>query len=468
MKHIKANNPSIRLSRAVQRTVMAMACVASMHVCATDAQPADGYLGRLLFSDDGEAKTGIKLGGWTQIGAVLKETKGQQGGLGNSPIVLARDNGIQLNQIYVYLSKDIRSNIIPRVTPSPAPVFDDYSFGFQVDILYGRDGQPLQTFGWDDKWGVNAPGNHDPARAGRDRQDFLVNPQAYIQGYVPWGLGATFMLGNFMSPLGNEIGFHFQPGPNIFYSHTYAFAAAPIKHTGLLVDVNILKDDAYGLLAGEFGIVNGWSNFQDNNKKPAYLGGLRYRTPDMATWVDYEFMTGAAQSSMSRLLVDSRNANVPLTRVMSPRPQNKTQHFLIIAHDWNKKWRGQAAYNYGKQKGDGGSDTIDILSGAGFKGATWQGLEARLLYAINEQLSVAARIEKFQDRDGFALFPGTAGIRSDFNAVTIGTQWWANKHTLFRPEIRHDWQSSNNGAKAFNNGLSDRQTSLNADLLVYF
>jgi hypothetical protein len=76
-------------------------------------------------------------------------------------------------------------------------------------------------------------------------------------------------------------------------------------------------------------------------------------------------------------------------------------------------------------------------------------------------------VETFQDRDGFALFPNTM-VKGDFNAVTIGAQWWMHKHVLFRPEIRQDWQSHNNGVKAFNNGLSERQTSLNADVIVYF
>lgn len=440
----------------------------SVPAFASDNQPADGTLGRLLFGDDFGAASMMRFGGWAQVGAVLKESKGQQAGLGNSPIVLARDRGLQLNQLYLYLEKDIRTNIIPRATPTPAPVFENYSFGFHVDALYGRDGQPLQTFGLDDRWGVNNPGNSNTTKAASDRQNFLIMPQAYVQAYMPWGLGTSVIAGNFMTPIGNEIGFHPQPGPNIFYSHTYSLAAAPIKHTGILAATNLMKSDNFGLLAAEFGVVNGWSNFEDNNNKPAYIGALRYRTPGMDTWVDYEFMTGDSQSTMGRLLVDARDANVPVTRVMSPRGQKKTQHFLTLAHDWDEKWHAQIGFNYGKQNGDGAADTIDIISGPGFNGATWKGVEARIKYSVTDQLAIAARVEKFQDRDGFALFPNTVGVKSDYNAVTIGAQYWVNKHLLFRPEIRHDWQSKNNGAKAFNNGLDEKQTSLSADVIFYF
>lgn len=448
-------------------------CLAVASCCATSAladdnQPVDGSLGRWLFGDDFGAADMLRVGGWIEAGAVLKQADGAPRGLGNSPIVLARDRGLQLNQAYLYVEKDIRTNVITRATPIPAPVFENYSWGYHVDLLYGRDGQPLQTFGWDDRWGINNPGNSNPAKAASNRQNFLINPQAYLQAYLPWGLGTAVMAGNFMSPIGNEIGFHPQPGPNIFYTHTYAFTAAPIKHTGVLAASNLMKSDNYGLLAAEFGVVNGWSNFKDNNNKAAYIGALRWRSPGMDTWVDYEFMTGDAQSTMDRLLSDARDANVPVTRVMSPRGQRKTQHFLTIATDWDEQWHAQLGFNHGKQNGDGASDTIDIISGPGFKGATWQGVEARVKYKVDDQLSVAARVEKFQDRDGFALFPNSVGIRSDYNAITLGAQYWIDKRMLLRPELRHDWQTNNKGVKAFNNGNAARQTALNVDLIVYF
>lgn len=465
------NNDKRPRAHAVASAVLALCAGFASDAGAADNLPVHGTLGRLLFGDDFGAASATTLGGWVEGGVVLKDGDGQPRGLGNSPVVLARDRGVQLNQLYLYLEKDIRTNIIPRATPIPAPVFEQYAFGYHVDLLYGRDGQPLQGFGWDAGWGVNAPGNADPAHAAAHRDKFLVSPQAYVQAYLPWGLGVAVMAGNFMSPIGNEIGFHPQPGPNIFYSHTYAFASAPIKHTGVLAAVNLMKSDEHGLLAGEFGVVNGWSNFKDNNSKPAYLGALRYRSPGMETWVDVEWMSGDAQSSIDKLAADptGRRANVPVTRVFSPRGQNKTQLVLTIAHDWDERWHAQLGFNHGRQKGDGAADTLLLptMMTGGFKGATWKGVEARLQYRYDDVLAVAVRAEHFEDRDGFALFPNTL-VKGDFNAVTLGAQWWLDRRVLFRPELRHDWQGHNAGVKAFNNGKRERQTSINADVIWYF
>src|SRR3569833_891190 len=256
---------------------------------ADEPSSANGVLGRTLFGENFTKDTGLQLGGWIEAGFVLNKDNGRQVGLGNSPIVLARDSGLQLNQAYLYLEKGINTNVIHRLTQTPAPMSQEYSNGIYVDTLYGRDGQPMQTYGWDDDLNINSPCNDTPATAATTRQNFLIQPQAYLQAYMPWGRGMSMIAGNWMAPVGYEIGFHPQPGPNIFYSHTYAFAAAPIKHTGVLVDANLMKNNKR-LKSNEFGVVNGCSNFKDNNDALAYIAALRYRTPDMATWVDYEFM----------------------------------------------------------------------------------------------------------------------------------------------------------------------------------
>jgi hypothetical protein len=445
---------------------------------AADNQPPHGALGRALFGDEFGTTNSIKLGGWLEVGLSINDhSSGSQGkGLANSPQVIARDEGLQLNQLYLYFERDIRTNIIPRATPIPAPVFQDYAFGWHVSLLYGRDGQPVQTFGLDDRWSVNEPGNDDPNKAREDRQNFLVAPQIYLQGYLPWHLGMSFLLGTWMSPIGHEIGFQFEPGPNIFYSRTYAFASAPIKHTGLLWAANLLKDDRAGLLAAEFGVAQGWSNFKDNNDKPAYLFNLRYRGNGMDTWVDYELITGDGQADPQKAGFPpagpadvprfASRANIPVTRVISPRGQTKTQQHLTVSHQFDEFWRGLVELTHGRFKGDGAGDTIDIITGPGFRGANWSGVQAQVQYKWDDALSLAGRVEQFRDKDGFAIFPnGTA--RTTYNAVTFGAQWRLNKHLLLRPELRHDWQSQQLD-KAFNFGQATRQTTFNVDSVFYF
>jgi len=435
---------------------------------ADEPSSANGVLGRTLFGENFTKDTGLQLGGWIEAGFVLNKDNGRQVGLGNSPIVLARDSGLQLNQAYLYLEKGINTNVIPRVTPTPAPMSQEYSIGFYVDTLYGRDGQPMQTYGWDDDLNINSPGNDTPATAATTRQNFLIQPQAYLQAYMPWGLGMSMIAGNWMSPVGYEIGFHPQPGPNIFYSHTYAFAAAPIKHTGVLVAANLMKN-SMGLMSGEFGVVNGWSNFKDNNDALAYIAALRYRTPDMATWVDYEFMTGASQADSSRNQGDvARNVNIPVTRLIAADDQNKTQHALTISKHFTPNWYGLVQFTYGQQKGDGAASTIDIVTGPGFDGASWSAAEVQVQYKLSPTLSVAGRVEKFRDPDGFALFPNTVAVKSDYTDATLGLQWWAFNNLLVRPEIRHDSQSNNNGVNAFRGGVDSSSTTMSVDAVFYF
>src|SRR3569832_909100 len=109
---------------------------------------ANGVLGRTLVGENFTIDTGLQLGGWIEAGFVLYKDNGRQVGLGNSPIVLARDSGLQLNQAYLYLEKGINTNVIPRVTPTPAPMSLEYSIGFYVVFLFGRVGLSLLFFGW--------------------------------------------------------------------------------------------------------------------------------------------------------------------------------------------------------------------------------------------------------------------------------------------------------------------------------
>lgn len=435
---------------------------------------AEGWLGRELFGT-GFTDAGLKLGGWTQAGYAYNDVVHGSKGLGNAPVVLARDTGFQLNQAYLFFERQIQSNIIPRVTPTPAPKSENYSFGWNVSLLYGRDGQPLQTYGWDSRWSVNYPGNYDATRATENKQNFLIAPQAFLQGYVPWHKGMAFLLGTWMSPFSYDIGLNMEQGPNFLYSHSYALEAAPVKEVGLLVAANLANTKEFGILAVEAAVANGWSNFKDNNNSPAFNLNLRYRTGDMRTWVDLVSMWGNNQADPAKVNFPGGaswrwfgdRANIPATRVISPRDQMRTQVGLIVQHQWSEPLRTVVELTYGKQKGDGAADTIDIITGPGFKGASWGGLNLEAQYRLKPSLALAVRAETFRDRDGFVLFPNTTA-KGDFNDVTAGIQYNLNKHFLFRPEVRYDWQSGNHGENAFGGGTKDKQLGFNADLVIRY
>lgn len=439
--------------------------------------PADGYLFRTMITDTLEKEYGIRIGGWMQLGLVWNDVflNGNQGSLAqtaptNSPLVLNRDTGFQLNQLNLLIEKGLKTNVLPRITPTPGPVPQAASWGFYANLFYGRDGQPLQTYGWDNTWHVNSPGNANPAVAARDRQNFLIQPQLWAQAYFPIGLGMAAMFGNFQTPIGYEIGYAENPAPQFFYSHSYAFAALPIKHTGLYTSWNLMRSESNGLLTGEIGVVQGWSNFQDNNDQKTVLGALRWRSPNMATWMDFEFITGDEQNE------PGGPVQAPTSLIISPTGQNKTSLSLNGNHDFDgAPWRVQGELMWGQQKGNGAPDTISILTGPGFSGASWYGAQATGIYKLTKALNLALRYEFFADRDGFALFPNTTGQRSNFNEVTFGARYWLNRFFMFRPEIRYDWQSNRQRGSLDNafcgggtNTCKDNQFTISMDMVVYF
>jgi hypothetical protein len=444
---------------------------------AADDAPPQGALGRALFGDDFGKESGLRLGGWLQVGYAVNNHSDPNGpGLANSPVVIARDEGVQLNQLSLYIEKDIKTNIIPRVTPTPAPMPQEYSWGFKAMAYYGRDAQPVQMFGWDSQLAANRPGNQDPQNAGAFRQNFITYPEFHLNFYMPWWQGMSLMIGNFMSPIANEIGFAVEPTPNIFYTRTYALEAAPIDHTGALLAANLVRSQSW-LLGGEFGIVNGWSNFKDNNNSKTYLGALRFRTADMKNWVDYEIITGNEQTDPNKINNSTPasagdTANFPVTRIVSTANQNRTEQHLTWTSEFAERWKSVIELTYGQQKGDP-TNTTFFITGQPFSGATYSGLNGQLQYKIYAKVAVAGRLETFRDRDGFALFPNTAtgpnsAVAGDFNAATIGVQWRPQKNLLMRPELRYDWQSNNNGQKAFAGGTKENQLLFAVDLVMQY
>ena len=122
---------------------------------------------------------------------------------------------------------------------------------------------------------------------------------------------------------------------------------------------------------------------------------------------------------------------------------------------------------YGKQAGDGRPDTISIVTGPGFSGARYRGQNAILSWRTSPRLRYSVRAEHFSTPDGFGIFP-LSTVRSDFNAVTLGAQTDLNKFVAFRPELRYDWQSHHDGARAFGAGKASRQVTLSADVVLRF
>lgn len=455
-----------QITRACLALVAAISAADATHAQASEGEAGDAPFS--LFGDRLESLAGIKAFGYLQVGFSRNNTSTHDqatAGHSNAPVVGAADEGLQLNALHFGFERSITTNILPRITPIPGPMPWEFSWGFRAELLYGRNGLPAGMLGFDSDWGVNrTPAGVAP---GSNRQSYVAMPQVFAQFFLPMWQGVALTVGRFGSGIGRDIPPPWRPGPQVFYSHTYALVSQPDQVAGGLASVNLMRNE-HGFLAGELGVVNGRQNWQDNNRSKSVIAALRWRSTDMNTWVDYNFMRGDEQNDMSKV-----NApQMPIARLISPRGQLREHHSLSVAFKPADQWQVNAELVYGNQHGDGLPGTIDVLTfnpalGNFFSGGKYSGLNAQAIYSASPNLRYALRAETFRDRNGVALFPVTA-VPGDFNAITAGLTYELNKNVILRPEIRHDWQSHNKGVNAFGAGTARRQTTVSADAVMYF
>jgi len=430
----------------------ALACLAGA------AAAADG---RYELFDGLEAKTGFKAYGYLEVGFSTNDTTSHNEatkGHSNGPIAGPADEGLQLNALQFVFERNIKSNIVPRFTPLPGPMPQEFSWGLHVEGTYGRNGLPAQMQGIETTWGIND--TTEGTTAGTNRQNYLSLGQVYGQMYFPVLKGATLQIGRFGSGIGYEAPTNHTYSPNFFYSRTYSFLSAPDQVAGVLGSVNLMNGD-YGLLAAELGVVQGRQNWQDNNDDKSVIGYLHWRTSDMKVAVDYTFMRGNEQND------PGETVQAPVSRVISPRDQLRQHHSLSAWWRPNDTWALHAEALHGRQDGDGKAGTIDILDGNYYKGGSYTGYNAEVRYRTSPTTQWGLRAETFDDPEGVALFPLTAA-NGRFNAVTAGLRYQLTPNVLLRPEVRFDWQDKKGTVKAFGAGTETQQTTLSVDALIYF
>lgn len=440
-----------------------LAVFATGHCLAgSPADVGEGTVFRALFGDSLERDYGVKVSGLLDGGYSRNNNSShddRKSGQTNTPIAGLSDEGFELATLHLFADKALKANFVPRVTPLPGPAPTEASFGFTLEAAYGRNAQQARTYGWDMHWGINAPGDDDPDKARRDKQNFLAVPNMAATAYLPYAGGFTAMAGIFGSGLGYEIPPNVRAARNPFASRSYAFMTQSGAVSGFLLGKRLISNQSM-LLGMELGVIQGQGNLRDNNDSKAILGALRWRTPDMNTWIDYEFLVGDSQS-------DSNDVQTPRGRVISADGQFKQQHSLNGWHRFDEKWSMGAEMVYGHQAGDGKTSTVDIVSGPGFDGARWWGANVVLTYQQRKDLSFSVRAEHFDDPDGFILFPSSTS-RGAFNALTAGVRYDFNKYLTLRPELRYDWFDGRDDARPFGQGDARNQLTGTVEALVYF
>ncbi|RUT42413.1 hypothetical protein WG29040_02175 [Pseudomonas sp. PAMC 29040] len=450
---------NVKASGALIAALISSNCVAA----GTTEPLAEGTAFRSVFGDSLERDYGITISGLLDVGLSLNNnssSKDRESGLTNSPLTGISDEGFELEGLHLFVDKSIKTTEFLRVTPLPGPAPTEASFGFTMETFYGRNAQNSRLYGWDTHWGINSPGDDDADKARRDKQNFLSTPNLAATAYLPYAGGFTLMAGIFGSGIGYEIPANVKVARNPFATHSYAMIAEAGSMAGVMAGTRLIANKDM-LLGVEFGVVQGQGNLRDNNDEKSVIGAVRWRTADMNTWIDYEFMLGDSQND------SFKDVQTPKGRITSPDGQFKQFHSLNGWHKFDQNWSMGAEVLYGRQDGDGKPTTIDVITGPGFNGASWWGANAVVTYQIRKDLSFSNRVEHFDDKDGYIQFPASTA-RGSYNAVTTGFRYDVNKYLVLRPELRYDWFDAREHDRPYGSGDSRNQLTGTVEALFYF
>lgn len=431
----------MRLSHAIFNSCLAAATVFAGQASAEDPPyNPNGALFRTITNGAfDEAKFTVL--GWastTAIGATHGNSNLSPGAFFN------QDDGLNFNQLGLMACGGTgcppfafgpQTNIMSRIGPLPIPRNDGITLGYNVTLLYGEDAQFLRTSGIDDFTSDLT-----------DETRFAI-PQAFIDIGLPIADGASLLLGSWQTSLANDIGYPFTP-PNWFVTHTYGFQHGPAKHVGGLFSVKIPTPEQFGLLSLEAGVVCGWNNLDDCETH--VMGGARWRSPDLRTWIDLEFIFGDGEN-------DAPGASLggsPYIAVSSTGSSlDRMSVFLTGTHQVNEKLQLGFEASYGEQEGG------DVALAPVFitRDSEWYGLNVSGRYKLSDTLHVAGRFEWFRDENAaHVLWSSTGATGGDVYALTAGLEWQATRHLRIRPEIRYDVYDGG-GPGLFAGGTEDEQ-----------
>nr|WP_174505295.1 outer membrane beta-barrel protein [Acinetobacter sp. Marseille-Q1620] len=427
-----------------------------------DDQPAQGW----LFDSINHNDYGISVSGWAQA-SVADSNHGQQL---TPATVFRRTDGFTIDQMGIMLEKKLNSNLISRVGAIPVEMPKHFNWGFNITAMYGADNFFFRTYGLDEDWSFNKPGNFGSS------DYYATLTQAYLEFYFPFSGGSNLMLGLFHTPLANEIGFALpNPAPTDFYTHTYSFIHGPAKHAGVLWSSYILNNPNSSKLSYELGLVRGYNNLQDINNNWDVIGNLRWRSQDFKTWIDFENIYGNnADDSISDCGCGSP---IPTSSALAhDNSLKRFQSYLTLTHHFDEKNSVVAEASYGHQEKSLLADIFNTspigIPKAGGKNASWSGLNISYKYKFNQKVSASVRGEYF-DTDGVNVMLPFSG---SYKALTTNLTWTPVHYLRVRPEIRYDWYSGH--AKPFGadgnylpplvHGKYDNQLSYSLDLTFFF
>jgi hypothetical protein len=345
----------------------------------------------------------------------------------NGPVTFNdRSNDYQMNQLYL---------IAERATKTEER---DWDLGGRVDLLYGTDHRFTTAVGLEDTWNQGS------------RFYGLAMPQLYGDfAFRKW----VFRFGHFYTLHGYEV---VRAPDNFFLTHAYTMQyGEPFTHTGMMA---LWQWNERLSFAG--GILQGWDNWTDANRKASFTGGFNWTSESKRTALAWALTVGNEQAP-----------GIPSTRTFSS---------VVLTQRIGEKWNYVFENDYGYETNVGGGGTD----------ARWHSFVNYLFYEFNEKWSLGARYEWFTDVDGTRVagigirdgmlkgIPLTA-IPARWQEATVGINYKYNKNVTLRSGARWDWAFPIRGANwvdgqgnpaegPFNDFSQRRQFLWDMDMIVAF
>lgn len=382
----------------------------------------------------------IMLLGWGEVSAVASTNNSKD----VSPAAFFNtERGLNLNQLGVMLcsgracppfSFGPGAALHNRVGPFPGPTQEHVTIDFNMTAVYGQDVQFLKLSGLDGDFDFD-----------RNKDLKLGLTQAFVDIYLPVLKGTSVMLGSFQTPLENDIGYAFSP-PNWFATHSYAFQHGPAKHVGALAQTRIASGPA-GQFSVDYGLVLGWNDWDNRNSDLDFIGGLRWRSADMRTWIDLEAIYGNGANDFGP--APGRGGSPYFVLSSTGKYLGRLSSFLTLSHVFSPKLQVALEASYGQQE----AGDIAFVPWAVTEKARWYGANISGRYSLSSKATLNARAEWFTDEKGaHALWAGNGG---DAYAGTANVEYQLTPAVRLRAEARYDVHDG--AGKLFDNFTKDQQ-----------
>jgi hypothetical protein len=266
------------------------------------------------------------------------------------------------------------------------------------------------TFGFRSEWLIGTDARFTQQRGLLNGQQNMVqiDPyQFYLEGQLPFiARGMNVKIGRLGVPFGAELTENVY---NAQYSRSYAFNYNPFTHTGIATTFKLTDIWSIGLWA-----TLGNDVWFDPAAKGMYLLVLYFTAPN------------GKDFAVTSFCVSGDNFDV------EEEFSNQNMVDLVYTHAFTSRFRYQAHCGYSWETGVPGSDFVN-----------WYWFVNYLIYDMSDKVSLAGRLEFFDDAQGFRT-----GFEGLYTAATAGFICRPRRSLLVRPEIRFDY---NDESRPFNN-----------------